>query len=150
MTTHRKDGVHAQCEGSADGVKVLAMLIDPETMAVTWTSGSPDELLGQGATRAGGPAGSDAAPTTAVPGPRLEQALPPACALDVAAAVRGVGRTGAPRHLHADVITTARGVRTLTVSLHRLPDCGVLLLAENSWHARQRPAARERGRRGGR
>ena len=112
---------------------VRAILIEPATMAVLWTNRRPEAAA----------AAEEARP------PELDELLPMAAALGVPEAVRSVARTGAPEHLRADVIKTARGNLGLDVAVHRLPDGAVLLLAEEAWHVRSDSRAQPGERRSG-
>jgi hypothetical protein len=114
-------------------VSVKAALIDPASMAVIW---------------ANEPASEDAHQPASV-----EDVVPLAAALQVPAALRAVAETGVARHLQADVVSTTRGSVTLRVSVYRLPDGMLLVLAENAWQVRHRDAhggaSRRSGPRGG-
>jgi len=70
-------------------------------------------------------------------GASLDQVLPMAATMGLAEAVRGVAATGASQHVRADVLVTPRGAASLLVSIYRLPDGSVLLLAEQAWQARR-------------
>ncbi len=90
-----------------------AALIDPDTMTVLWATELPGKAVGGSLT--------------------IEDAVPMAGPLDVAAAVREVASSGVPAHLRADLVTTGKGAMAMVVSLHRLPDGNVLTLAEHAW-----------------
>ena len=90
-------------------VKAQALLIDPATLEVVWASvsGSP------------------------IP---LERVVPTAEAMGLREALRAVVATGEARHLSADVVSMSRRSVVLVVSIHRLPDGTLLLLAEHTVH----------------
>ncbi len=118
-------------------VKTRALVIDPGTMTVLWANEAVTEAPSQAAgTVLGAPA---------------EQAIPLAGRLGIESVVEHVAATGEPFHVHADVIPTRRGSMVLAISVYRLPDGTVLVLAEDSWEhaARQNAGASGRAARSG-
>lgn len=113
-------------------VAAQALLIDPDTLAVVW--------MNESAARALAERGAEAEP-----GMSVERALPVTAALGVTGALREVAASGVPRRLRSDVIAMSRRSLALVVSIERLPDGKLLLLAE---HVVQ--AAPGRGARGAR
>lgn len=111
-----------QTEPGAPGIaKVRATLIDPQTMLVVWAN----EAAAEGAD--GFCAGLSA-----------ERVIPLRASDEVASAIRSVAEKGAPRHFHADVISTGQGSMALVTSVYRLPDGHVLVLTEDAWRPKPR------------
>jgi hypothetical protein len=113
-------------------VATQAILVDPRTMTVLWANEAAWEAA---------PGGDEAA----APGASVERVLPMAQTLGVPEALRDVSETGIARRLHAAVVSTSRGGVSLVVSIHRLPDGTLLLLAEHAWRAGRGRASRARG-----
>ncbi len=76
-----------------------------------------------------------------VSGLPLDVAVPMAAMLGVPEALQAAAETGAPQHLQADLVSTARGSVAIVTSLYPVPGGNVLLLMEHAWQA---------GREGGR
>lgn len=100
-------------------VSTQAVLIDPESMTVVWVN--------EAASR-----DRSARDSGAAPGISIGDVVPMAEALGVPEALRTVADTGAPRHLHADVFSTAGRTVSLVVSIYRLPHGTLLLLSEHA------------------
>jgi hypothetical protein len=100
------------------------MLVDPESLTVLWAN---DPAAGAVADGVGDPSS----------GTSLALALPMAATMGVPEALRLVAATGTPLHLRADLVATTRGSASLVVSIYRLPDGRILLLAEDTWQARR-------------
>jgi hypothetical protein len=117
-------------------VQAKAVLVDPEAMTVLWMNESAAEGL--------------SAPDSA-PGASIGQALPLAETMGVAEALRMAAETGEAQHLHANLVSTARGSLEIVTSVYRLPDGKLLVLTDNAW---QQAARTKRdgttGRSGGR
>lgn len=101
-------------------VNTHAVLVDPETMTLAWMN----EAAARGFT-------PDRGLEIGMP---LEQAIPFAQARAVPEALREVARTGVPRHLHAALVSVARGTISAQASIYRLPDGMVLMLTEHTFH----------------
>lgn len=99
-------------------VRAKAALIDADSMTVLWVSGAPEASQG-------GPV-------------QLEQIVPLAESMGLADAIRAVAETGVPEHLHADLVSSGRGSVTHAVSVYRMPDGKIILLAENTWRHAER------------
>lgn len=112
----------------ATPVRVRALLVDPASMTVSWMN----EAAASGAAELGG------APVES--GASLEDALPAARMLDLGDIVRRVADDGETAHLSADLVSTAKGSMALAVSVDRLPDGLVLVLAENTWRSESKTA----------
>lgn len=95
-------------------------------MRVTWMNDAASESL----------VGHQWDPSVGAP---VAGVIPMAEALGVPGALAAVAATGIPQHLRADVITTGKGSMALIVSVQRLPDGAVLVLAENSWVTEKSP-----------
>ncbi len=109
-------------------VATQAFLVGPDTLTVEWMNEAAAAAVeDRGAAARGSP---------------IESALPMAAALGVAEALREVAASGVTRHLRTDVIGTARRSLALVVSIHRLPDGKLLLLAEHAVQAGRRRTAR--------
>lgn len=106
--------------GPNDSAKAKAFLIDPETMMVVWMNESAShDAAGALADIEGG-----------IP---VDRAVPMAQDLGMSEAVRAVAETGVSQHLRADLVSMARGSVVLALSVYRLPDMMVLVLAEHAW-----------------
>lgn len=103
-------------------VKVRALVADPKTLAVLWMNEAASSSL---SSRNG----------EAADGATVEQVLPLAGDMGLTRALLTVAETGEPCHMSADVISTARGSMTLSVSAYRLPDGMLLVLAEDVWRS---------------
>jgi len=97
-------------------VKAKAVLIDPDSLSVLWTSDAVIE-------------GADAEQPAS-----LEQAIPMSEMLGLSEALRTVAETGTPAHLSANLVSTGRGAVAYAVSVYRLPDGKLLVLSEHAWH----------------
>jgi hypothetical protein len=93
-------------------VKARAALIDPGSMTVLWTN-EPT---------------ADAS---------IDRVVPMSEALGVPKALHAVAETGVAQHLRADLISTNKGSMAVVVSIYRVPDGNLLVLAENAWHFAQ-------------
>jgi hypothetical protein len=85
--------------------------------------------------------------------PSLEDAIPLAQTIGVREAIGEALSSGAPQHLHADLVSTSKGAMALAVSVYLLPGGLALVLAENTWRTEprvSRPGGAQRARRGGR
>jgi hypothetical protein len=106
-------------------VRTAAHLVDPEDMTVLWmnepavASMEPDKA--------------------ATPGMPVSQALPEPEASIIPGALRLVADTGETHHVHATLVSVARGSISATSSIYRLPDGSLLLLTERTFHATGRP-----------
>lgn len=122
-------------EGRDAPVKTKAIVVDPETMVVLWANEAAAE--------------SPSVESAGAVGSAVERVVPLAGQLGVVAAIGRVAATGEPYHVHADLIPTRRGSMVLAVSMYRLPEGTVLVLAENEWeHAARAESGRAaRGRR---
>ncbi len=120
---------------ASTAVRARAMLVDPDSLKVLWTN---DPAAGAAAGGVGGPSSAIS----------LALALPMAATMGVPEALRLVAATGAPQHLRADVVATTRGSASLVVSIYRLPDGRILLLAEDTWQARREAGNRAASRPG--
>ena len=105
-------------------VKAQAILIDPRSMTVLWANEAASESLPE--------RGRDS-----LPGASVEQVFPMAEELGVPEALRAVAETGAVQHLRADVVAMSRRSVSLVVSVYRLPDGTLLLLAEHALRGRE-------------
>jgi hypothetical protein len=115
-------------------VKAKAVLIDPRTMTVVWANeAASEDVLGE----AGG----------ALSGTSIGRLVPMAEALGVPEALRSVADTGIARHLHADLVSMARGSVAMVVSVYRLPDGMLLVIIENAWQMAERKAHPRHGSR---
>ena len=111
-------------------VNAQVFLVDPRSRTVSWMN----EPAAQALPHAGG-RGEDAV--------TIDQVLPMAELLGVPAALAAVADTGVAQHLHADIVSTSKGSVAFVVSIYRLPDGMVLVVAENAWQpARDKPDAR--------
>lgn len=118
-------------------VNALVALVDSGSLAVVWAN---DAVYAAVAERGGSPE------QVAI----LDEAIPMATAVGLSALVREVGFTGVPAHRTANIVSTARGSATLVLSVYRIPDGQILVIAENSWSAEirsPRGADRDRPRR---
>lgn len=115
-------------------VAATAAVIDPASMAVVWTNHPV------AATRR----------SAATPVVTLDQVVPLAAQMGVPEALRAVAETGVAQHLSADVVAMSRAAATLSVSIYRLPDGKLLLLAGDTWRLRQDRAGGSGERRPGR
>lgn len=115
-------------QGSAI-LSAQAILIDPGTMTVVWVNEAASEALPD--------RGRDS-----VPGAAVDKVFPLAGQLGVPEALRAVAETGATEHLRADVVAMSRRSVSLVVSIHRLPDGTLLLLAEHALRGHEAAAAR--------
>lgn len=107
---------------SGDGagpVQAKVFLVDPATMKVAWMNESASKGLAE--------LGVDATSAD------VDRVVPMAGSLGVSDAARFVADTGVAQHLQADVVSTARGSMTLVVSIYRLPDGMLLLVADHTW-----------------
>lgn len=111
----------------AVAVNAKVVIVDPESLRVLWTN-VPREASTLTALDAGSPA--------------LEEVVPMAGQLGIADAIRAVADSGAQRNLRADVISTRRGSMALLVSVYRLPQGSVLVVAENAWKSAERGGER--------
>lgn len=100
-------------------VRAKAIVVDPGTMTVLWANEAAAEAASVG--------------TGVIVGEAVERVISLAEQLALAPAIERVAATGGPYHVHADVIPTRRGSMVLAISLERLPDGTVLVLAENAW-----------------
>lgn len=117
-------------------VTTEAFLVDPDTMTVEW--------MNEAAAAAAESRGSTAR------GRSVGSAVPLALELGLPEVLREVAASGVARHLRTDVIGMARRSLVLVVSIHRLPDGRLLVLAEHAVDAgRGRPVRRAPGRRTG-
>lgn len=114
-------------EGSGAPVRTKAIIIDPGTMKVLWVNEAA--------------AGTPSAGSAVSAGDPVERAVPLAGQLGVVPAIERVAASGEAFHAHADVIPTRRGSMVLAISIYRLPDASVLVLAENAWEYAERPAS---------
>ncbi|MBN2848656.1 MAG: hypothetical protein JXP72_09465 [Coriobacteriia bacterium] len=117
-------------------VRTHAVIVEPTTLAVVWMNDS--------AARAVAERGGDPSSAT------LDAVLPLAETLALSAAVRTAAETGEAQHLHADLVSMTRGSVALVVSVYRLPMGAVLVLAENTWQATERPKGQTVPHRAGR
>jgi hypothetical protein len=109
----------AEADERAAPVKAKAVLIDPQAMTVSWMNeAGAQDFPGAESTLAGTP---------------VERAVPLAELLGVPKALRDAARTGEPRHLHADLVSSAKGSVAIVASVYRLPDGQLLLLMENAF-----------------
>lgn len=118
-------------------VRALAVLVNPNTLAVTWAN---EAVFASIAERGG----------SAEQVNLLDEAIPTATMVGLGDLVREVAETGAPAHRTTSIVSTVRGSATLVLSVYRLPDGQVLVIAENSWSAEirsPRGADRDRSRR---
>jgi len=70
----------------------------------------------------------------------LEEALPLAAVLGVTDALPEVAATGEPRHLSADLVSTAQGRVKIVASVYLVPGRAILVVIENAWQPeRSRP-----------
>ena len=123
-----------EIERPAAPVRARAIVVDPETMKVLWANEAATGAPSAGAAVAGG---------------TIEQTFPLAGQLGISDAIARVAASGEPHHVHASVIPTRRGSMVLAISVYRLPEGSVLVLAEDSWdHAARtgRDAARRSAR----
>ena len=94
------------------------MLVDPASFTVEWANEAALEDVAPGS-------GGDRAPT-------LDDVVPLAARLGVRDALSAVAADGLTRHLQTDVVATAARSVVLVVSVHRLPDGRLLVLAEHT------------------
>jgi len=111
--------------------RAQAILIDPGTMTVVWANEAASEALPD--------RGRDS-----LPGLPVDQVFPLAGQLGVPEALRAVAETGATEHLRADVFAMSRRSVSLVVSIHRLPDGKLLLLAEHTLRGHEAAARGEK------
>ncbi len=114
-------------------VKSKAYLLDPETLEVVWMNESAADSV------------VDVVPGT---GTGIETIMPMAESLGIPAALRAVAEGGMPRSLRAEVISTAKGSMGLAISIYRLPDGMLLMLAEHAWRTGRDGADETRHRSG--
>ncbi|MHB1017817.1 MAG: PAS domain-containing protein [Coriobacteriia bacterium] len=119
-------------EGRDAPVKTKAIMVDPETMVILWANEAAAE--------------SPSVESAGVVGSAVERVVPLAGQLGVVAAIGRVAATGEPYHVHADLIPTRRGSMVLAVSMYRLPEGTVLVLAQNEWEHAGRAEPGESGR----
>lgn len=100
-------------------VKVKAFVVDPAEMRVRWLNESAEEGLLHP---------SDERLT-------VEQGVPMAQPLGLVDVIRRVAESGEPEHVRTDVISTHRGSMGVVISVYRLPDGLVLVLAEHAWQS---------------
>lgn len=110
-------------------VMAKVALVDPATMSVLWLNESAKKDLSDDA-------------SAAMPGVPLVDGLPLAETLGLPAALNAVAQDGAPRHLHTDLVSTAKGSMSIATSVYRLPDGQLLVVTENAWSADRRGARR--------
>ena len=115
MTAVRRPGTPiAPSEGAPQAtVRVKAAVVDPATMALLWSNEEAQ-------------AGT------------IDAVVPMAESMGVPDAMREVARTGVPANLQANVISTGRGAMAVVVTIHRLPDGLLLVLAEDAWQMKKR------------
>lgn len=119
--------------GESGPVKTRVLLLDPISYAVVWMNEAaaqavPDWRPGEGA---------------ALP---VERVVPMAEALGVPDALKQVAESGTARHLSTDVVSKSAGRIAMVVSIYRLPDGPLLLVAEHAWKVGREGAPRGRGR----
>lgn len=119
-------------------VRTKAIQVDPATSRIVWMNESAE----QGAA----PGESEHAL-----GLSLAEVLPMGEGLGLPDAMRHVADSGEPRHLRANLVSSGKGSVAFVISVYRLPDGTILLLAENTYQL-SRPAEagvpRRTGRRG--
>jgi hypothetical protein len=100
-------------------VEVKAVLVDPRTMTILWMNESASHVV----------SGRDPGSADVTIG----QVLPMAEAMGVPEALREVADTGVARHLRTALVSTVKGSVAIVVSIYRVPDGALLVLAENAW-----------------
>jgi hypothetical protein len=108
-------------------VRAQAILIDPRSMTVLWAN--------EAASEAHTDRGRDV-----LPGASVEQAFPMAEQLGVHEALQAVADSGVAQHLRSEVVAMSRRSVSLVVSMYRLPDGTLLLLAEHALRGREAAA----------
>jgi hypothetical protein len=112
--------------------RVKAALVDPVTLAVVWAS----EPISSDASS------QDRGSERVIP---IEHVVPMAAALGLQDVLRIAADTGVAQHLEADLVSTGRGSMVMVVSVHRMPDGMLLVLAENTWRPGRGKAAGSEG-----
>ncbi len=104
----------------AGPVKAKAVLVDPQSMTVSWLNESAAQALSEPFDTAG----------RAV---TIEQIVPMASQLGVPQALCAVADTGEPQHLHTRLVSTSKGGIEIVISIYRVPDGKLLVLMDNAW-----------------
>ena len=114
-------------EDLSSPVEAKAVMVDPRTMTIVWMNESASHVV------------SGQHPGTA--DMTIGQVLPMAEAMGVPEALREVAATGVARHLRTALVSTVKGSVAIVVSIYRLPEGALLVLAENAWRPAQGPTA---------
>lgn len=112
-------------------VRAKVVIIDPSDMSVVW--------MNESAARDASETAQDGLPAS------LDEAMPLARTLGLIEALDEVARTGEPRHLRTNLVSTAQGSLTIASSVYLLPDGRLLALTENSWQADRTDSPTQRG-----
>lgn len=105
--------------------KTKALLIDPRSFKLLW--------LNESATRA-----IPEKLSSNITELSLNQVLPISETIGLKQALKEVAENGVPKHLQANLIPAARGNLLLVVSVYRLHDGNLLVLAEETWQLKSK------------